>query len=127
MYRGVTGYNFQIILYLFLWRSVSVDIDKMLFFCGISSESSLFEKVLIKESLVYKGLMLIQWLCYSFKNLIEELWMHSKKVLKCVYIFGAKPSCYINVEKYPSCCIRSSENQAHRPCIASIFYLPAAY
>ena len=41
-----------------------------------SLESSMFEKVLIKESLVYKRVNADTngW-CYSLKKVIEELWM----------------------------------------------------
>ena len=69
-----------------------------------------FKKILINESLEYKGLMLIPMAgvfvsrlsLYSF----EELWRP-----ECVNIFDAKLFA-IKSEKYPNCCIRPSENHA---------------
>ena len=45
--------------------------------------------------------------CYCFKT--HRTVSKSFEDLKCVNIFDAKLSCYKS-EKYPNCCIRSSEN-----------------
>ena len=108
-YRGVIGYNFP-------WQNIafiSLKISQCRHYknaalCAISLESSVFfQKILINESLEYKGLMLIPMAgvfvsrlsLYSF----EELWRpEMRKHLRCEAL-----------EKYPNCCIRSSENHAH--------------
>ena len=65
-----------------------------------------FKKILIHESLEYKGLLLIQMAGVIVSRLssdgFEEFWLTS----------SVRSSPALKVEKYSSCCIRSSENHA---------------